>query len=67
MDADKKRVIALAKIMALSDFCIPYINHRKTPVVNNVYMLRESDLVSRVFNVNNACGKKEAVVKNAAQ
>lgn len=53
--------------MALSALCMPYINHVKTPVVNKVYMLRESDRVSRVFKVNRAWGKKEAVVKNAAQ
>ncbi len=57
----------LAKIMAKSNFCIPYISQSKTPVVNSAYILRERELVSFVFMVKMACGKKEAVVKTAAQ
>jgi len=36
-------------------------------MVNIVYIPRESDSVSLVFIVKIAWGKKEAVVKNAAQ
>ena len=57
----------LAKIMALSDFCMPYISQSKRPVVNKIYMPRERELVSLVFKVRIACGKKEAVVIKAAQ
>jgi len=57
----------LAKIMALSDFCMPYISQRRRPVVNKAYMPSEREDVSLVLKVKIACGKKEAVVKNAAQ
>jgi len=46
---------------------MPYISQRKRPVVNKVYMPREREDVSLVFKVKMACGKKEEVVKNAAQ
>jgi len=65
--AERKRVIILAIIMALSDLCIPYISHSTMPMVNRKYMVRESERVSRVFKIKNAWGKKEAVVRNAAQ
>ena len=42
------------------------MSHNNTPVVNKLYMLRESDFVSPVFNVNIAWGKNDAVVNVAA-
>jgi hypothetical protein len=62
----RTRVIAFEKIIALFEIDKPYTNHNETPKVKMLYIPRDKDSVSLVFNVKNAWGKNEAVVSIAA-
>ena len=64
--AAKIKDIPFARIIGRSFIKIPYKNHRKTPVVNTVYIPKDKSLVCLVFIVFIACGKKEIVVQVAA-
>jgi len=59
-------VTKFAAIIGTSLIMIPYTSHKKTPVVNKVYI--PSEMLSVFFSliVFIACGKKEIVVKTAA-
>ena len=56
----------LATITGVLLVNIPYNNHKIQPVVNSKYIDKEIPEVSLVLMVFIACGKKEAVVPNAA-
>jgi len=45
---------------------MPYISHKKVPIVNTTYIDREIPEVSLVLMVFTACGKNEMVVLKAA-
>jgi hypothetical protein len=62
----KIKVMPLAMIIGISLLKIPYINHRKVPVVKIAYMESEMPEVFFVLMVFTAWGKKEIVVQNAA-
>ena len=60
------RVMPFAQTIGISWLKMPYINHRKVPLVNTAYMEREIPVVFFVLMVFKAWGKKEMVVQNAA-
>ena len=62
----KIKVMPLAMTIGISWLKIPYMNHRKVPVVKTVYMEREIPVVFLVLIVFAAWGKKEIVVQKAA-
>ena len=62
----KISVIPFARAIDVCFVEIPYINHKRTPIVNIRYMLSEIPEVFLVFITLIACGKKESVVKIAA-
>ena len=66
MVREKKNVIRLATITGISLTSNPYNNHKKTPVVNMVYMPKDRSLVCLVLMILMACGKKAKVVQIAA-
>lgn len=64
--ADKTNVMMLAMIIGIDSIKIPYASHKTMPVVNITYIAKEIDAVSRDLIVLIVCGRKAAVVKNAA-
>ena len=62
-----KNVIALAAATGRLGYIMPYISHKKVPIVNTTYMDRDMPEVSFVRIVFTACGKKEMVVLKAAK
>ena len=62
----KIKVIPFARTTGMSLIRIPYINHKKIPVVNIAYIPNDKSLVCFSFIVFIACGKNEIVVQIAA-
>lgn len=62
----KIKVTALATMMGKLLLTIPKRNHSKVPVANSEYIKSDMPLVSLVWIVLIACGRKDAVVNTAA-
>jgi len=60
------RVMPLAMVTGRLLLSKPNMNQNKVPNANNEYIAREMPAVFFVFMVCSACGKKDAVVQNAA-
>jgi hypothetical protein len=59
-------VMALAIVTGRLGLIIPYISHKRVPMVKSAYMDNEIPDVFFVLMVSIACGKKETVVPQAA-
>jgi hypothetical protein len=66
MIAAKINVIALAIITGRLLSAMPYVSQSAVPMANSEYMDNDIPDVFLVWIVLTACGKKEAVVQNAA-
>ncbi len=58
--------MALAMVTGKLGLIMPYISHKRVPVVKSAYMDSEMPDVFFVLIVSIACGKKETVVPQAA-